>query len=367
MTNYTNTQLMARLARYIKSAPWWKGKVVGLSGNFPAPKMSNKQSHVQLDQIIANVASIKKGLKKEFPNTSEVQMKSMIRTAHWFNGLLEQDEEQHEDYLAGEQYEVDSIERKVDAVAYKYDQDLEDWFVGYATTFADDPDNTEWWKPWFNTQATSGSSINDPKDMNDQVTTIGAATGVSGTILPMETVLTSTSTNQTIEFVKHTFQPIIDGFSDFKDVNNGRRMLDTPDSVVGEAEFTFLADPTLIRRLRATKQYDGEKVILAGPSVAEVMMNEFAIRTVPCEDFSASLTEDGVCQFGLVANFKRNFQKSVPSKMKWEAWKEIPDVNSKWLKKMSSRLMPFTMPYWNGTSYYKGFFHGSFVYKNDAG
>jgi len=364
MTTYTQSSRLKIVEGFLKDAPWFKGQVIGKSGTFGAPRLYNRDKHIQLDKIIATAANIKKGLEKEFPSVPKSELKNFLRTAVWFNGLLELTESQHDDLLAGEPQTVEEIRGQIDSVNYKYDQDLEDWFVGYSTTFTSDPDYTKFWMPWFTAQATSGSSINKPADMNGKVTNIAGDTGTSGTIMDMTTVLTSTTTNQTIDFVGKTFRPIIRAFTEFKDANNGRRMVDTRNQYGTTARFTLLVDPPVIDELDGTHPYDGSQIDYK-QSIGE-MIRKLNIEIVPCEDFTSSFAEDGTIQFGFVADFPRNFKKGIVNKMKWDAWKEIPDVNSKWVKKMTSRLVPFTMPYYDGTNFYKAFFHGSFVYKNDA-
>ena len=93
MTTYVNNARLKVIPQYLKDQPWYKGQVIGKSGSFPLPSMHNKDMHVQLDKIIARAAKIKKGLHKEFPNTSKTDLKSMTRTLHWFNGLIDWTEE----------------------------------------------------------------------------------------------------------------------------------------------------------------------------------------------------------------------------------------------------------------------------------
>lgn len=350
--------------QFIQDAPWLEGAVIAASGNFAAPRISNHDKHIQLDKIIASAANIKKGIEREFPAAPKTQLYNFVRTAHWFNSLLELTDSEYEDLNAGDRIIVEEVRKKIDAINWKYDQDLEDWLVGYSTTFTSDPDYSEFWKPWFAAQATSGSSINDPADMNGKVTNNAGTTGTSGTILSMGTVMTSTSTNQTMDFVNQTFEPIIRAFNSFKDSENGRRMVEYDPRNPGKARFTLLVDPAVIDAFRSTHPYDGSQLVLSTNILKQI--EELNINVLPCEDFTASFTEDGEIQFGFVADFDRNFKKGIVNQMTWNAWKEIPDTNSKWIRTMTSRYVPFTMPYYDGSNFYKAFFHGKFVYKNDA-
>jgi hypothetical protein len=363
MTKYTNSRNIAHIDQFLKDKDWYAGQVISKAGSFPMPGLSNKQNTVQLDKLFALGTSIKKSDHREFPAGVITSMQSMTRKCKWFDGLIDWTDEEHEDYLAGDVEAVEDTRRKVDNVDYQYDKDLEKWLVGYGTTFTTDPDYDELWVPWMAAASTSGSSADAPADMNNKVTNIAGTTGTTATILDMTTVLTSTTTNMTIDFAKNTFQPIIDAFSDYEDVNNGRKMVEVGPDSEALAPFQCHVAPKLARAFKYSKVYDGEKVL--GKSVAQDMA-DMGISIVPDRQFTAALTEDGTCQFGFTANFAHNFQYGVINPMTWHADTEIPGINSKWVKKMTSRIVPFTYPYYDGTYWNKAFFHGYFAYKNDA-
>lgn len=364
MTDYTNSRNLIHMKKWIKDAPWFRGKVIGKAGTFPLGEISNSQTHIQFDKLYSMGANIRKSDKDQYPESVTTEMKSLLRKLKYFNSLIELDDPDYQDFLAGDDYQRERVKSMIDNVAYQYDQDLEKWYVGYGTTFTDDPDYDDKWVPWFSAASTSGSTPSNPGDMNDKVTNKDGTTGTTATILDMGTVLTSTSTNQTIDFVRQTFQPIIRAFTSFKDSNNGRRMVRTNDSVNTTAKFSFLAAPELIQDLQIIRPYDGEK-ILTNTNI-KAQMEALGIELIPCDDFTASLEEDGTCQFGFVGDFKRNFKIGLADKMFWYAFKEIPNINSKWIKKMKSRHAPLSVPYRDGTNWYKAFFHGYFTYMNDS-
>jgi hypothetical protein len=364
MTKYVNSRLIKHIPEYIKDKDWYRGKVIGKAGKFNLGDISHKQETIQLDKIYALGATIKKSDKRAFPSSVITDMASISRKLKWFDGIIEWTDLEHEDYIAGKDTAIEDTRVKVDNVDYQYDKDLESWFVGYGTTFTSDPDYDPLWVPWMKAASTSGSTADAPGDMNDKVTNIAGTTGTTATILDMTTVLTSTSTNMTMDFAHFTFQPVIDAFSDFEDANTGRRMVDSVAADnINVLDYQCHVKPSLARALKAAKLYDGEKII--GKTVAQDM-NDMGIEIVPNREFSAALEEDGTCQFGFTASFSDNFKRGVANKMKWDPDLEVPGRNSKWLKKMTSRLVPYTQPYFDGTNWYKAFFHGTFVYKNDA-
>lgn len=355
---------MGQVDGYINAAPWWKGKVIGKAGIFPMPSYPNAVKHIQFETVLAAAAKIKKGLEKEFPAASDADLKTMMRSLHYFTGILAANDGEYSDILKNDPLVMEKIKERIDSLNYAMDQDMENWAVGYAATWTSDVDYSAFWIPWFDAVAGASSTISNPADMNNKVTNVGGTTGTEGTILPMGTVLTSTTTNQTIDFVNQTFGPIIRGFSAFVDTNNGRRMVDSADSYTTTARFTFLGAAALLDELENTHPYDGEKIIL-DKSIAD-MMRAKRIELVPCEEFTSSLTEDGTCQFGFVADFQRNFKIGISDPVTFEAWKELPAVNSQWVRKMWNRWTCISMPYFDGTYWRKAFFHGSFTYKNDS-
>ena len=54
------------------------------------------------------------------------------------------------------------------------------------------------------------------------------------------------------------------------------------------------------------------------------------------------------------------------TKIIWEADKRIPGIKDKWVKLVTSRYVPYTHPYYDGTKWYKAFFHGYFFYMDDT-
>jgi hypothetical protein len=364
MTTYTNNSRMGEVDAYIEAAPWWKGKVIGKAGTFPMDSYPDAVKHIQFETVLAQAANIKKGLNKEFPAASDADLKVMLRTLHYFTGLLSLTDGQYSDLSKGDRLTVEKMKQKIDALDYQFDQDSENWVVGYATTFTSDPDYSEFWIPWFKARAGSGSTISNPADINIKVTNIAGTTGTEGTILSMATVLTSTTTGMTQDFVNLTFGPIIRAFSAVVDTNNGRRMVDTSDAYTTTARFSFLGAAALLDELENTHPYDGEKLNME-ISIADQMRAK-KIELIPCEDFTASMIEDGACQFGFIADFQRNFKLGVSDPVTFEAWKELPAINSQWVRKMWNRWTAISIPYFDGTYFRKAFFHGTFVYKSDV-
>jgi hypothetical protein len=364
MTTYTNNSRMGEIDGYLETMPWWKGQVVGKAGTFPMDHYPDAVKHIEFETVLAAATNIKKGLEKEFPAASGSDLKKALRTLHYFGGLLSATDGMYGDLTSGDKLTVEKFKTQIDALEYQFDQDTENWGVGYSTTFTSDPDYSEFWVPWFKARAGSGSTISNPADMNVKVTNRAGTTGTEGTILSMATVLSSIATAQTVNFVKETFGPITRAFSSFVDTNNGRRMVGTSNQYTNNARFTFLGCAALIEEMENANPYDGEKVILT-ETIADQMRKK-KIDLVPCEDFSASLIEDGVCQFALVADFPRNFKIGISDPVTFEAWKEIPEVNSKWVRKMWNRWTTMNMPYFDGTYWRKAFFHGTFVFENDA-
>ena len=371
MTDYTNNRFLKQIDKWIKDRDWYKGQVIKLAGKFPLGKIPNNQNYIQLDKLYALAALIKKSDEKEFPAQGITQMKSMLRKIKWFNGLISWTEEEYEDYTGGNSYEVERTKIKIDAVDYNYDVDLETWFVGYGTTFTSDVDYDERWTPWMKLQSTASETMSNPGDMNDKVTNMAGTTGTTATELDMTTKMTSTTTNQTIDFAEKTFGPWIRAFSLFKDSNTGRRMVHPRQSgpnPKSTSRYQVHVAPELAEEFFKIKVFDGEKYL---PRTLAQDMAEMSIQIVPNRQFTAAFAEEaggseGKCQFGFTSDFPDNFQIGIGKTMAWEADKRIPGVKDKWIKRMTSRLVPYTHPYWDGSSWYKAFGAGYFQFMNDA-
>jgi len=372
MTDYTNNRFIKQMDQWITDKDWYKGQVISKAGKFPLGSIPNNQETIQLDKLYSLGATIKKSDKKEFPPDGITEMKSMLRKLKWFNGLVGWTEEQYEDYTAGNSYEVQRTKVKLDAVDFVNDADMEKWFVGYGTTFTTDTDYDPAWIPWMKAKAaTAGTgTMSDPGDMNDLVTNMAGTTGTTATILNMTTKLDSTSTNQTIGFARKTFGPWIRAFSQFSDSNTGRRMVEpkigaNPQS---PASYQVHMHPALCEEFFQIHTFDGEKY--TDRTIAEDMA-AMHIEIVPNRQFSALFVEEagggqGTCQFGITADFDSNFQIGIANSMNWEADKRIPGVKDKWIKRMTSRYVPYTHPYYSGSKWYKAFGHGYFQFLNDA-
>ena len=371
MTDYVNNRFVNHITSWITDKDWYRGQVVKLAGKFPMGKMPNNQDFVQLDKLYALAAKIKKSDKRDFPAAGITEMKSMLRKLKWFNGLVDWTQEEHEDYLAGNSYEVEKTKAKIDAVDYTYDKDLESWFVGYGTTFTTDPDYDPRWVPWMKLQSTATETVSNPADMNSKVTNMAGTTGTTATELHMTTKLTSTTTNQTIDFAQKTFGPWIDAFTDFEDSNTGRHMAEPRlpgENPQANSAFQVHVAPKLANKFFQIKVYDGEKYL--NRTIADDM-HAMGIQIVPNRQFTAAFVEDaggseGKCQFGFTSDFSDNFQIGVANPMNWEADYEIPGINPQWIKKMTSRLVPYTHPYRDGTNWHKAFGAGAFYYKDDT-
>ena len=336
MTDYTNNRFLKVMDQWVRDRDWYKGQVIQLAGKFPLGTIPNNQETIQLDKLYSLGAVIKKSDKKEFPAEGITEMKSMLRKIKWFNGILGWTEEQYEDFASGNAYEQERTKAKLDAVDFTHDKDLETWFVGYGTTFTSDPDYDERWIPWMKAKAaTAGTgTMSDPGDMNDKVTNMAGTTGTTATILHMTTKLTSTTTNQTIDFAQKTFGPWIDAFTDFEDSNTGRHMVEP--GIPGEnpqttTPFQVHVKPSLARKFFQIKVFDGEKYL--NRTIADDM-HDMGITIVPNRQFTALFVEDagtseGLCQFGITADFGSNFQIGIAKPMAWEADKMIPGVKDK--------------------------------------
>jgi len=370
MTDYTNNRFIKQIDKWVKQRDWYKGQVIKKAGKFPLGNTPNNQETIQLDILYSLGAKIKKSDKKEFPADSITEMKSMLRKIKWFNSIIAWTEEQYEDYVAGNSYEQERTKVKIDAVDFQYDEDMETWFVGYGTTFTTDVDYDERWIPWMKLQGNTTATQSNPADMNVKVTNMAGTTGTTGVELDMTTKLTSTSTNQTIDFARKTFGPFIRAFSLFKDSNTGRRMVHPADgsNPQSSARYQVHVAPELAEEFYQIKVFDGEKYL--DRTIAEDMA-AMHIEIVPNRQFSAALAEEagggeGKCQFGFTSDFADNFQIGVAKRINWEANKKITGVKDKWIKRMTSRLVPYTHPYRDGTYWYKAFGAGYFQFMNDT-
>lgn len=360
MTSYINNRRIQMISEFLKPYDWLKGDIIKRAGRFALTEnIPRKGGTVQLNDLYATGAKVKVSDAGEFPEGGNVKDISIVRSPKWFNGIVEYDHRDFEDLEGKDNYFLQDYKKKVDNVFFAHDQEVEDWFVGYSATWASDPHVDNTWIPWFDAVAAASSSASNPADINHLVTNIAGTTGTEGTLLDMTTILTSTTTNMTVDFARHTFRPIMRAFEVFKDANTGLRM------VGPSAHYTFMAAQTIVRELESVRPYDNEKIDMS-ISIAEQMRN-MGIDLAVCEDFTSSLEEDGVCQFGFAADFERNFQLAPIQKMSAGAWKDTGGVLPKHQQPFESRYMPYTQPYWDGSAYWrKPFFHGSFIYKNDA-
>jgi hypothetical protein len=355
-TTYVKNPFLLTDQQYLNDRPWFREPVLNIFGSEPMVN-GNKQ-----EKPLGAKTKVSDDL--EYPDGVETEPLVLVRKLKRFNDILGLDELDYNAFIAGNRYITESMRRKIDNVEFAHQQELVKWSIGYSTTWTGEPDYDSEWVPFLDAKAAS-TVPGDPGDMNGQVTNIAGTTGTTGTILSMGTTLTSTTTNQTIDFVKHTFLPIIQGFTSFVDSNSGRRMVQTTNQVSANSIFYCLMDPSAINAIMWEKLYDGEKVILAGPTVLDEM-NKRNIFLVPTSEFTASLAEDGTVQFGFVADPKTNFIWKIAVPRTWKEWEKIPGRNVEWLRKATSRLTCLTIPYSDGTDWHKAFFHGTFVYKNDA-
>jgi len=373
MTDFTNNRFLNHIKDFIEDKNWYAGQVIKKAGRFPLGKIPNSQEYIQLDKLYALGATIKKSDKRDFPPAGITEMKSMLRKLKWFNSLVEWTEEQYEDYTSGNDYEVERTKKKIDAVDYKFDYDMEIWFVGYGTTFTSDLDYDERWIPWMKAKASTAGTgtMSDPGDLNDKVTNTAGTTGTTATILNMVTKLTSLTTNQTIDFARKTFGPVKRAMSLFKDSNTGRQMAEPHNSdakKVANATYQVHVAPELAEEFENIKVFDGEKYL--DRSIADDM-RAMGLEIVVNRQFTALLVEEngagaGVCQFGMTCDFESNFQVGIAQKIIWEADKRIPGIKDKWIKRVTSRYVPYTHPYYDGSKWYKAFFHGYFYYMDDT-
>jgi hypothetical protein len=113
-----------------------------------------------------------------------------------------------------------------------------------------------------------------------------------------------------------------------------------------------------------THPFDAEKLDLKA-NIYD-LITAMGVEIKPYKGLGYSFAEDGEINFILTADTKRNFQAGECNKMKW-----TPILPTKMGLKpdseqgMSVRLIPFKMPYFDGTNFYKAEVYGKFTYKND--
>ena len=369
-TKYLNNPHLKVVDEYFTDAPWWEGQVISKAGRFEHKIQFRADSRVQLTKLIADAATIYKGVKLAFPDAAHSEIDSLYRTAHWFTGFTEIEGDDYKDMQAGDTRQIQRMAKEVDSINYAFDQDLEDWFVGHGETYTDDVDYSPEWMPWFGLKATS-TDIGDPQDMQIKVTTIANNIGTSGAALYTDTILTSRDAKgATPDFVNATFGPIIIAFSKFVDAKNGRRMVHTANKYSTTARFTMLCAPELIDSMEHVYSFDGEKILMQGPSIAD-QIRARNIEIVACPSYTAGLVEDagsleGACYFALVADFPRNFLLGMCNSMEWSEWYPTDTTpEPDWAKQMKTRVIPLTVPYSDGTNYFKAVFTGYFYFMDD--
>lgn len=362
MTDYLNNPYLVVADKYLEDKKWYADEFWESLGSFEWPLKYNDQTKVQLNKIIATQAKIRVGIEKEYPEASKSQLKSLVVTAHWFTGLVSMTHSQMEDWLGGNPRIGTEYKSQVDSVEFNFAKERRTWF-GFGPTSGTDPNYSDEWAPLFGLQGTAGSSIGAPADMN------GKAGGTAGTQLDLSAVVlwSNDGTGQTVDFPQALLGTIMTAFEDFEDSNNGRRMVD-PDDLPENGNmvpYTLYVDFPVIRKLKMTHPYDGEKLDLK-TNIYD-MITSLGVEIKTWKGLGYSFAEDGEINFILAANVKRNFKKGVCNGLKWTPF--IPTkmgLKPDHERGMDARFIAMKMPYYDATNFFKADVYGKFTYKNDA-
>jgi hypothetical protein len=363
MTTYLNNPYLKRVEKYLKDQPWFKDKIFDSTGTFPFPQKYMRDKYCQLDKLIAQAANIRTGVDLEFPDVSKSTLASLTRLAFWKTAKIDLTYEQRQDLEAGDPMIKTSLDGQIDSVNFNFNKDRRTWFVSGPTSGTDVNYSSEW-IPWYALKAVTSTGdlgISDPADMN------GKAGGTAGTLLDLTAaVLWSSTTNQSVDFVEALLGKIEEGFEAFEDTRNGRRMVAlNQDGSVADNAYQYHFHPVIINRMKKVHPYDGEKV-----DFSKTIYDQIAAggEVLADPDLTYSTAEDGECYFRVVANPKRNFGKGIINKPTWTKWVETNpgSLTSGAQKGFKVRYVPFTMPYFDGTNYFKAEVYGKFTFKNDA-
>jgi len=361
MTTYLNNPFLTRVDQYLKDQAWFKDKIFESTGEFPFPQKYMRDKYCQLDKIIALAANIRTGVELEYPDVSKSVLKSFTRLAFWKSAKLDLSHEQWMDLEAGDPMIKTELDGQIDSVNFNFNKDRRQWFVSGPTSGTDVNYSSEW-IPWYALVATGSSSIGNPADMN------GKAGGTAGTLLDLTAVvLWSSTTGATIDFCNALLGKIHEGFEAFEDTNNGRRMVAlNQDGTPQDTPYQLHFHPVIISWLKQVHPYDGEKVDFTTTIYAQLAADHEILAD---PDLTYSTAEDGECYFRIVADPKRNFGKGITNAPKWSKWVETNpgSLTPGAQKGFSVRYVPFTMPYWDGSYFYKAEVYGKFTFKNDAG
>lgn len=363
MTTYLTNPYLKRYDKYLKDQPWFKDQIFDRTGTFPFPQKYMRDKYCQLDKLIAQAANIRTGVDLEFPDVAKSTLKSLTRLAFWKTAKLDLTHEQRKDLEAGDPMIKNELDGQIDSVNFAFNEDRRDWFVDGPVSGTDVNYSSEW-IPWYALKAVTSTGdlgFSDPADMN------GKAGGTAGDLLDLTSVvLWSSTTKQTIDFVNALTRAIKAAFNAFKDSSNGRRMCRlNPDGSLADNQFDLYLDPVMCEALKDIHPYDGEKLDLT--KNIYTMFNEAGFQIFPLPGLSYSQAEDGEVYFIIVAQPERNFGKGIPNAPTWSKWTEVnPGLTPGAQKGFSVRYVPFTMPYFDGTNYFKAEVKGKFTYKNDA-
>lgn len=358
MTDYLNNPDVVMGDQYLKDAKWYKDPVFNSLGRFEYPVKFNRQTKVQLNKIIALAASIRKGIRKEYPDATKSQLKSLYVTPFWFTGLVEMNNEQWEDWNAGDKTIAEEIKTQIDAAEFRLNEDRRDWF-GFGPISGTDVNYSAEWIPSFHLRATADSSIGDPADMN------GKAGGTAGTQLDLTSVvLWSASTNATVDFTQALLSNIMTAFENFKDSNTGRRMVEV-DAKGMISSYTLYVDLPVIRKFKETHPYDGERYLL-NENIYDLITG-MGVEIVPYVGLGYSFAEDGEINFILAANVKNNFKAGICKALTWSPWTPTKlGLKPDYERGMDVRYLNVRTPYYDGTNFFKASVYGKFTYKNDS-
>jgi len=361
MTTYLNDPYLEVVDEYLKDQEWFKDGLFDKAGKFNMPVKYRDQENIQLNKIIAQAADILHGVKLAFPAAAKSQMKSLTRTAEWFTGLIDLDGDQYADVQAGNPRVQAHLDAQIDSLNFNFNKDRRAWFT-VGPTSGTDVDYTSDWIPWFGLVSTANSSIGDPADMN------GKAGGTAGTQLDLtgSAVMWSSTTNSSIDFVNALVGKSIEAFEAFEDSANGRRMVSLSPGSTGNVKYGLVLHPVIISWMKRTSVYNGEFV--DHNTKLSTLFEGMGIELVPDPAETYSTAEDGEVYYRFVADWGRNFLAGTIEKPTFTKWVEVGDpLNPGAEKGLKARYVPLTIPYFDGTNYFKSVVIGKFTFKNDAG
>lgn len=361
MTTYLTNPYLKVVDGFLKDVPWFKDQIFDRAGSFNLPKVYRHDETIQLNKIIAQAADILHGTKLDYPEVSKSELKMMVRTAFWFSGRLDLTGDQYTDLKAGSPIVAENLRSQADSLDFNFNKDRRTWFT-VGPTSGTDLDYSPDFIPWYGLVSTGNSSINDPADMN------GKAGGTAGTRLDLtaSAILWSSTTNMSVDFPTALLGKCREAFEAFEDTANGRRMVSLGQDGTTIMKYDLYVHPVVASWFKNAPMYDGEKV--KTESKVAPAIEAMGVNIIPDPGQTYSTAEDGECNFTLVGDVERNFKKGKIQAPTFTKWTETgSQLNPGVEKGLSARYVPFSMPYFDGTNFFKASVIGKFTFKNDAG